>query len=77
MLFCSSKRGYTLKIRRLCFVTINSVLSNPLCVWSEAAFVMCVQRSPGGLPVPEGDEEEERENQLVPLLLPPFLEVLL
>ena len=37
---------------------------------------MCVQRSPGGLPVPEGDEEEERETQLVPLLLPPFLEVL-
>ena len=36
---------------------------------------MCVQWSPGGLPVPEGDEEEERENQLVPLLLPPFLEV--
>ena len=33
VLFCSLKKGITRKIRMLCFVLINNVLFNLLCVW--------------------------------------------
>ena len=31
--FCSLIKGITLKVRMLCFVLINSVLLNLVCVW--------------------------------------------
>ena len=33
MSFCSWIKGMTLKIRMLCFVLINSILLNLLCIW--------------------------------------------
>ena len=69
------KIKWNLQFRRENFAWVQSKWLDRLFKWCWTVFVLCVQRPLGSLPVLEGDEEEQWENQLVPLLLPPFLEV--
>ena len=39
MSFCSLIKGIKPKIRKLCFVLINSVILNPFCVWIKQAII--------------------------------------
>ena len=55
MLFCSLQKGLTQKVGTLCFVSINSVLFNLLCVW-----ILFAELFGFGINI-----EEMRENRLV------------